>query len=111
MWSSLCSWRRSLFGLIRNGTTQRCYDGQYFFDTDHHPADPENPAAGIVANADMTGAMPGWVLLDTTKVVKPFIFQKRKDYTFIRGRHAQAAEPRYLALQGCTGAGRCPWMA
>jgi phage major head subunit gpT-like protein len=72
-----------VFELIRNGTTQRCYDGQYFFDTDH-PADPENPSAGSIANADMTGSAPGWVLLDTTKVVKPFIFQKRKDYTFIR---------------------------
>lgn len=74
-----------IFELLRNGTRQRCYDGQYFFDTDH-PADPENPAAGSVSNADMTGAdaSPGWVLMDTSKVVKPFIFQKRKDYTFIR---------------------------
>lgn len=72
-----------VFELIRNGTAQLCYDGQNFFDPDH-PADPENPASASIANMDMTGSTPGWVLLDTSKVVKPFIFQKRKDYTFIR---------------------------
>lgn len=74
-----------IFELVRNGTRQLCYDGQNFFDTDH-AADPENPSSASVSNADMTApdASPGWVLLDTSKVVKPFIFQKRKDYTFIR---------------------------
>lgn len=74
-----------VFELIRKGTTQQCYDGQFFFDTDH-PVDPENAAAGTAANADMTDAdgAPGWVLVDTSKVIKPFIFQQRKDYTFVR---------------------------
>lgn len=74
-----------VFELLRNGTTQACYDGQYFFDTDH-PLNPEDPSAGSIANVDVTnpGDAVTWVLLDTTKVIKPFIFQKRKDYTFIR---------------------------
>lgn len=74
-----------VFELIRKGTTQKCYDGQNFFDTDH-PVDPENAAAATAANANMTNASgaPGWVLIDTSKVIKPFIFQQRKDYTFVR---------------------------
>lgn len=73
-----------IFELLRSGTTQKCYDGQYFFDTDH-PRDPDNASAGTVSNADMTNATgaPGWVLLDTSKVIKPFIFQRRKDYSFV----------------------------
>lgn len=58
---------------------------QNFFDTDH-PIDPHDSSAASVSNVDLTA--PGdaitWALLDTSKVVKPFIFPKRKDYTFIR---------------------------
>lgn len=76
---------RLCFGLLASGSTTKCYDGQYFFDTDH-PLDPDDPAAGTVSNADLTapGAKPTWILLDTSQVVKPLIFQKRKDYTFTR---------------------------
>ena len=73
-----------VFELLAAGTTQRCFDGQFFFDTDH-PVNPDSPSAGTVSNANMTNASgaPGWVLLDTSKVLKPFIFQRRKDYTFV----------------------------
>lgn len=74
-----------VFELLRNGTTQLCYDGKPFFATDH-PVGAENAAAGTASNADMTDAdgAPGWVLVDTSKVIKPFIFQQRSDYVFIR---------------------------
>ncbi|MDY0011305.1 MAG: Mu-like prophage major head subunit gpT family protein [Rhodocyclaceae bacterium] len=76
---------RLCFELLRDGATKPCYDGQYFFDTDH-PVDPDDPAAGTVSNADLTapGDRPSWILLDTAQVVKPVIFQKRRDYTFTR---------------------------
>jgi phage major head subunit gpT-like protein len=74
-----------LFDLIKNGAKQPCYDGRPFFDTDH-PADPGDPDKGSVSNVDLknAGDSPSWILLDTTKVVKPFILQLRKDYRFIR---------------------------
>lgn len=74
-----------VFELLRDGAKQQCYDGQYFFDTDH-PLNPDKASAGSVSNVDVTnpGDPIAWALLDTSKVVKPFIFQKRKDYTFIR---------------------------
>ena len=67
--------------LCKAGISSLCYDGQYFFDTDH-PGFDENGAATTVANVDSGGSGAYWYLFDTTRVVKPFIFQKRKDYTF-----------------------------
>lgn len=74
-----------IFDLIRNGTTQPCYDGQYFFDTDH-PADLTDPSKGVISNVDVVNPAdaPEWVLLDTSKVVKPLVFQIRRDYRFVR---------------------------
>jgi phage major head subunit gpT-like protein len=72
-----------LFELIKNGTKQLCYDGKNFFDTDH-TADPDD-ASTSVSNVDLVDPndSPSWILLDTTKVVKPFILQIRKNYKFI----------------------------
>ena len=73
-----------IFELLRAGTTSTCYDGQNFFDTDH-PINPDSATAGTVSNCDMVNPSdaPEWVLMDTSKVLKPFIFQRRKDYTFV----------------------------
>lgn len=73
-----------IFELLRAGTTSTCYDGQNFFDTDH-PINPDSATAGTVSNCDMVNPSdaPEWVLIDTSKVIKPFIFQRRKDYTFV----------------------------
>lgn len=70
-----------VFGLLKNGFTGKCYDGQYFFDTDH-PVIDETGAAVSVSNYQ-AGAGAAWFLLDTSKVVKPIIFQKRRDYQFV----------------------------
>lgn len=64
-----------LFDLLKKGFTQRCYDGQYFFDTDHS-------VAGASVSNMQAGTGPAWFLLDTSKLVKPLIFQKRRDYKF-----------------------------
>ncbi|WP_430283694.1 Mu-like prophage major head subunit gpT family protein [Pseudoalteromonas sp.] len=70
------------FPLLAAGFTTPCYDGQYFFDTDHP----------VAANADGTGAVTSvsnmaedagytgeaWFVLDTSKALKPLIFQERK---------------------------------
>lgn len=74
-----------VFDLVRNGSTQPCYDGVPFFSASH-PLDPLDEGKGSVANADLTNPddVPSWVLLDCSKVIKPFIFQTRRDYNFIR---------------------------
>ncbi|CAB3764128.1 Mu-like prophage major head subunit gpT family protein [Paraburkholderia humisilvae] len=69
-----------VFGLMSQGTTQLCYDGQYFFDTDH----PVDTATGTASVSNFqTGTGPTWYLLDMTRVVKPLIRQTRKAYNFV----------------------------
>lgn len=69
-----------VFGLLGKGFTEKCHDGQYFFDTDH-PVGSE--AAGSVANTD-GGAGEPWYLLDTSRVVRPIIYQERRPFHLVR---------------------------
>lgn len=71
-----------VFGLLKEGFSQLCFDGQYFFDTDH-PVTGADGAAASVSNLQAGGGTP-WFLLDVSKMVKPLIFQKRRDYQFTR---------------------------
>lgn len=74
-----------VFNLIKAGGATLCYDGQFFFDTDHP----------VYANVDGTGTVstvsniqPGagvgaaWYLLDTSRAIKPVIFQDRLSAEF-----------------------------
>jgi phage major head subunit gpT-like protein len=72
-----------IFDLLQSGQTIPCYDGYNFFDTAHP----------VFANADGTGAITPvsnvnaggtgrfWYLLDTSRTLKPLIFQNRKPPT------------------------------
>lgn len=70
-----------VFALLKAGFSGLCYDGQYFFDSDH----PVVQADGTTANVSNTGggSGEGWYLLCTNRAVKPLIFQKRRDYQFV----------------------------
>lgn len=65
-----------VFALLAAGFSTACYDGQYFFDSDHPVG------SGVVSNVQ-TGASNPWFLLDTSRALKPLIYQKRKDYKFV----------------------------
>lgn len=70
------------FGLLGAGFTTPCYDGQYFFDTDH-PVYPKVDGTGtpvLSANLVVDAGYQGepWFLLDTSRALKPVIFQDRK---------------------------------
>lgn len=68
-----------VFALLKNGFTETCFDGQYFFDTDHpYQPDPAQPATSVSNMQAGTGAP--WFLLDGTRPLKPLIFQVREDY-------------------------------
>jgi len=64
--------------LIAAGFASTCYDGQYFFDTDH-PVYPNPDGTGVAASTSnfVDGALAPWYLLDTRKALRPFIFQER----------------------------------
>ena len=72
------------FGLMAQGRSELCYDGQYFFDTDH-PSFDEAGAATAVSNVDASGlgSNPWWYLLDTTRPLKPMVHQERKKPEFV----------------------------
>ncbi|WP_281825597.1 Mu-like prophage major head subunit gpT family protein [Jannaschia rubra] len=72
-----------IFKLLSQGTTTVCYDGQNFFDTDH-PAVDEDGAEILVSNVDLTGdpGSPFWYLMDTSRAIKPMIWQEREAYDF-----------------------------
>lgn len=67
-----------VFNLLNSGFATTCYDDQYFFDTDH-PAVDQNGLTISVSNMQ-AGAGPAWFLLDTSRAIRPVIFQERIKY-------------------------------
>lgn len=71
-----------VFSLLGQGFSTACYDGQYFFDTDHPVLDED----GKVTSVSNTGGGSGdaWFLVDDSRALKPILYQVRKDYNFVR---------------------------
>ncbi|MCM0081783.1 Mu-like prophage major head subunit gpT family protein [Geomonas sp. Red32] len=69
-----------VFGLLALGFASLCYDGQYYFDSDH-PVRNSDGTTSSVTNV-ITGSKNPWFLLDTRRPLKPIIFQKRREYQF-----------------------------
>ena len=65
-----------VYGLLKAGFELPCYDGQPFFDADHPVGDK------TVSNVQAGNKAP-WFLLDTSRSLKPLIYQIRKEYKFI----------------------------
>jgi phage major head subunit gpT-like protein len=70
-----------VWGLLKAGFATNCFDGQFFFDTDH-PIIDESGNAAVYANTD-GGAGTPWFLLCTNRTVKPIIYQERKAPEFV----------------------------
>ena len=70
-----------VFGLLKDGFSTACFDGQNFFDTDH-PIEIDG-ATTTVSNMQ-AGSDPAWFLLDTSRGVRPIIWQEREPYEFQR---------------------------
>jgi phage major head subunit gpT-like protein len=67
-----------VFALLKAGATTACYDGQNFFDTDH-PVFPSVDGTGTPETVSNFGGGTGtaWYLLDTSRAIKPVLFQER----------------------------------
>lgn len=77
-----------VFDLLSRGATEKCYDGQNFFDAEHPipdsagtTQDANGRSVALHSNFD-DGAGPGWYLLDTSRAVRPIIWQERGKYEF-----------------------------
>lgn len=73
-----------VFGMLAAGFATTCYDGQFFFDTDH-PVYENVDGTGAVTSVSNFGGGVGtaWYLLDTSRAVKPMILQERKKAEFV----------------------------
>ncbi|MBD8554913.1 Mu-like prophage major head subunit gpT family protein [Rhizobium sp. CFBP 8762] len=72
---------RLVFPLLKKGNVTACYDGQYFFDTDHPGF---NEAGSTVSVSNFTpGNGPAWYLIDDTQVLKPIVYQTRKPFKLV----------------------------
>lgn len=71
-----------LFGLLKAGDAELCFDGQYFFDTDHPSVDADGDPVTVSNIDDPLGVGTPWYLLDTSRQIKPLIWQRREDYEF-----------------------------
>lgn len=70
-----------IFALLLAGFATKCYDGQYFFDTDH-PVLQADGSATSVSNMQSGSSNP-WFVLDTSRPIMPLIFQQRKKPKFV----------------------------
>lgn len=68
-----------VFNLLKSGFTTNCFDGQSFFDTEH-PLEIEGQ--NVLVSNMQEGTSEPWFLLDTSRAVRPIIFQEREPYTF-----------------------------
>lgn len=69
-----------LFGLLGSGFTELGYDGQPFFDADHPAVDAQG--ANVTVSNMQDGNDAPWYLLDTSRAIKPLIWQERAKYEF-----------------------------
>jgi phage major head subunit gpT-like protein len=64
------------------GFDTKCYDGQNFFDTDHAYMNEDGTETGVSNMQAGTGTP--WGRMDTSRPVKPMVFQERLPYEFQR---------------------------
>lgn len=67
--------------LLVAGGTELCYDGQPFFDADH-PVEVDGVETSV-SNQDTGGGGDYWYLLDTSRPLKPLLYQRREAYEFV----------------------------
>lgn len=97
---------RLVFDAVRGAFDTACYDKQAFFSAEHIKL---NEKGKEVAVSNMqAGDGPAWFLLDLSKPLKPFIYQKRKAYEFIAKTSGQTSDHVFMKnefLYGVEGRG------
>jgi phage major head subunit gpT-like protein len=70
-----------VYKTLLQGSSTKCYDGQYFFDTDHvsYTAAGTPVAYANIATPSSNPVAP-WFLFDTTRPMKPMIYQPRRPF-------------------------------
>lgn len=69
------------YGLLAQGFTELCLDGQPMFDTDHPLGDGANVYSNVVGDPATDTGSP-WFLIDSSQVLKPIVYQERRKFKF-----------------------------
>lgn len=93
-----------VFGLLASGFTTNCYDGRLFFDTDH-PVTDATGATVQVSNLQ-GGAGTAWYLLDTSRAIRPIIWQEREKYEFQQLTRGKGRSTSFPPTAPSTASGR-----
>jgi phage major head subunit gpT-like protein len=97
-----------VYGLLKTGHTSPCYDGQNFFDTNHPIKDANGNVTVFASNYQAGAAGYTWYLLDTTRAVKPMIFQNRRPFEFVSKTDPNQSDMVWLRNEYQYGVdGRC----
>lgn len=89
-----------LFPLIKAGHTTACYDGQFFFDTDHPVAANADGTGAVTSVSNVTaGAGTPWYVLDARTSIKPFIVQVRKEPEFVTKLDPRTSEHVFMSKE------------
>jgi phage major head subunit gpT-like protein len=72
-----------VFGLLKAGRAELCYDGLPFFSTAHKVLNEKGKEVSVSNLSDDGGAGPTWYVLETRRALKPLIFQNRKSPNFV----------------------------
>lgn len=73
-----------IYQALADGFAGECYDGQYFFDTDHPVAANEDGTGAVTSVSNMqAGVGAPWILLCTKRAAAPIYLQERLKAQFV----------------------------
>lgn len=72
-----------VFGLLKDGRTALCYDGQPFFSAAHKVLNDKGKEVNVSNLSDDGGNGASWYVLETRRALKPLIYQSRKAPNFV----------------------------
>lgn len=68
-----------VFEILNKGEVENCYDGKPFFSTDHKVNSKADGSGDDVDVSNLSkGEQSAWYLFDTSKALKPLIYQERQ---------------------------------
>lgn len=86
-----------LWPLLAAGDANLCYDGQFFFDTDHPVAANHDGTGAVTSVSNITaGAGPKWYLMCTKRPLKPMIYQNRRRAQFVTKFDPQTSDHVFM---------------
>lgn len=73
-----------IWDLLASGTTAVCYDGRPYFAANHPVTDSKGKVTNTSNLTTEAGGKPFWYVADLSRVLKPIIWQTRRNYDFVR---------------------------